>query len=1225
MVAFLLLTSAIILFLVIWLGLLRYQVKIRTQTLQKSESRTRQRNAELEQQLQEWVAELDCKNQLLETIHRFQTQFIREPDPVVMYSNLLQDITILTNSQFGFIGNILYEESGVPFLKIYAFFSDIAWNENTRQFHDANKNTGFIFKKLDNLFGYVVTTGEQIITNDPQHDPRHAGIPPGHPDINSFLGVPIYYNDILVGEIGLANRPAGYDTELLSYIQPVVDACGQVIVARRELEARLQAEQSLAEQEARLREITTTLAEGLYVTDVKGHIIFTNPATQKLLGWTEAELLHQSAHTLFHHSYPDGSPYPPENCPLAVSKAQVEVIRYEDELFWRQNGQPLPVSISAAPILRDSEMTGLVVAFHDTSERKRAENALRKTKDQLQNYLDIAGVIFVILNLDQTVHLINKKGCEILGLPSEEIIGKNWFDHFIPSSDRSQTLASFSMLIAGELQPFEYFENKVLTQAGEERLIAWNNKLLWDETGQIIGTLSSGEDITERRRMEEALRQSEERLRSTFESLDDLLFVLDQAGRFIEYHQPHNRHDLYVPPEQFLGKNYQEILPLTVSRLIEAAWQKIIDTGQGQQIEYALPIHGEQHWYSAGLSQRLDEQGQFAGITVVARDITERNRLEETLRRNEQRLQIALAAAKAGTFYYELQSDCYELDQRSLEILGLNTQHVKETHPAWYQCVFPDDLATIRQIMNQALASGDTFDAQYRVVHPHGEIRHVRTQAFIIRDEQQYQPQAIVGLNFDITEQKQTEEELIHAREKAEAANRAKSSFLANMSHELRTPLNGILGYTQILLRNPTLDEERRQQIYVIQRSGEHLLTLINDVLDLSKIEAGRLELQVQEMFPQAFFNDMVSLFQMRARQKGIEFEYECRPATQGLPEIIQADEKRLRQVVLNLLSNAIKFTERGKVILRTLYHDNMLTVEVQDTGCGIETKDLEIIFEPFRQVGNQQYQEGTGLGLPICRKLIKIMGGELQVTSIPSQGSQFDFSIPLQIISWGKVSNSILELPKNIKGFNGKTRKILIVDDVESNRKILKDLLTPLGFILAEAVDGEQALVQAHRFQPEVIIMDVKMPVRDGLETTRCLREQAQFKNTPIFILSAGVFAEQQAEAIAAGATTFLEKPLQTEALLTALEHYADIHWQLIELAADRLTLETMPMAPPLEVLQTLQRLAQRGDVDGLLQQLKTLQQNSQLTEFCHQALALVQEFKLRALRKFLLQFKSQ
>ncbi len=1221
MVVFLLLTSATILFLVIWLGLLRYQVKIRIQTLQQSESQTRQRNIELEQQLQEWIVELDFKNKLLETIHRFQTQFIREPDPIVMYSNLLQDIIILTDSQFGFIGDVLYEENGAPFLKIYAF-SDVAWNEETRQFYDANKKTGFLFKKLDNLFGYVVTTGKRVIANDPQHDPRRAGIPHGHPAINSFLGVPIYYNDQLVGEIGLANRPNGYDIELLSYIQPVVDACGQIIVARRELEARLQAEQSLAEQEARLREITTTLAEGLYVTDIKGDIIFTNPATQKLLGWTEAELLHQSAHTLFHHSYPDGSPYLPENCPLAVSKAQVEVIRYEDELFWRQNGQPLPVSISAAPILRDFEVTGLVVAFHDISERKRAENALRKAKDQLQNYLDIAGVIFVILNPDQTVHLINKKGCKILGLSSEEIIGKNWFNHFIPISDRAKTLASFLMMIAGELQPVEYFENKVLTQAGEERLIAWNNKLLCDETEQIIGTLSSGEDITERRRMEEALRQSEERLRSTFESLDDLLFVLDQAGRFIEYHQPHKRHDLYVSPEQFLGKNYSEVLPSTVSRLIETAWQKIIDTGQGQQIEYALFIRGEQRWYSAGLSQRLDEQGQFTGMTVVARDITERKRLEETLRRNEQRLQIALAAAKAGTFYYELQSDCYELDQRSLEILGLNTQPVKEAHPAWYQCVFPDDLAAMRQIMNQALASGDTFDAQYRVVHSHGEIRHVRTQAFIIRDEQQYQPQAIIGLNFDITEQKQAEEELIQARRKAEAANRAKSTFLANMSHELRTPLNGILGYTQILLRDPTFDEERRQQIYVIQRSGEHLLTLINDVLDLSKIEAGRLELQVQEMFPQAFFNDMVSLFQMRARQKGIDFEYNCQPATHGLPEIIEADERRLRQVILNLLSNAIKFTEQGKVILHTSYQDNKLTVEVQDTGRGIEAQDLEIIFEPFRQIGNQPYQEGTGLGLPICRKLIEIMGGELQVTSTPAQGSQFYFSIPLKIISWGSVSHPVPELPKNVKGFSGTTRKILIVDDVESNRKILKDLLTPLGFILAEAVNGEQALVQAHHFKPDVIVMDVKMPIRDGLEATRCLREQAQFKNTPIFILSAGVFTEQQAEAIAAGATTFLEKPLQTEALLAALEHYTDIHWQLIEPAAEFLTVETISIAPPLEVLQTLQRLAQRGDVDGLLQQLKNLQENSQLTEFCNQALALVRGFKLRAFKKFLLQF---
>ena len=467
--------------------------------------------------------------------------------------------------------------------------------------------------------------------------------------------------------------------------------------------------------------------------------------------------------------------------------------------------------------------------------------------------------------------------------------------------------------------------------------------------------------------------------------------------------------------------------------------------------------------------------------------------------------------------------------------------------------------------------------------------------------------------------------DLVNARNQAEAANYAKSQFLANMSHELRTPLNGILGYTQILLRDMTLDDERRQQIHIIQRSGEHLLTLINDVLDLSKIEAGRLELQVQEMFPQAFFNDMVSVFQMRARQKAIDFEYECRPAACGLPEIIEADEKRLRQVILNLVSNAIKFTEQGQVTLRTLYQDNNLTVEVQDTGRGIAAQDLEIIFEPFRQVGSQSYQEGTGLGLPICRKLINLMGGELQVTSTPNQGSQFTFAIPLKIISWGSVSLPVPELPKNIRGFSGTARKILIVDDVESNRKILQDLLIPLGFFLAEAVDGEQALEQAQRFKPDVIIMDVKMPMRDGLEATRSLREQAQFKNTPIFILSAGVFAEQQAEAIAAGATTFLVKPLQTEALLAALEHYADIRWQLIEPTADRSALTTMPVAPPLDVLQTLQRLAQRGDVDGLLQQLNHLQQNSQLTEFCNQALALIQEFKLRAFKKFLLQFKSK
>ena len=463
--------------------------------------------------------------------------------------------------------------------------------------------------------------------------------------------------------------------------------------------------------------------------------------------------------------------------------------------------------------------------------------------------------------------------------------------------------------------------------------------------------------------------------------------------------------------------------------------------------------------------------------------------------------------------------------------------------------------------------------------------------------------------------------ELLRARDQAEKANHAKSTFLANMSHELRTPLNAILGYARILSDDTTLSQEIREKMIIMKRSGEHLLTLINDILDLSKIEAEKLELQPIQMNLQVFFKEIVHLFEVRAHQKGLEFFYEhhdAQDSTQGFPIVIEADETRLRQVLLNLLSNAIKFTDQGHVLLRVTYFSKTMHVEVEDTGRGVAPEELEIIFEPFRQVGNQRHFEGTGLGLPICRKLVTLMGGELKIHSTLGQGSMFSLNVPLQVKQWATTELPLQSVAKiKVCGYQGERKKILVVDDVVANRTLLLDFFKPLGFFLAEAGDGREALRVALVFKPDFIFMDVRMPIMNGLEVVRQLRTVEDLNHTVIFMMSASVFHEQKQEALQVGSNAFLDKPIDFDKLLTIMTHYA-IQWIEIETVEHVTPHNEWMTVPPKEFLTTLQKMLKRGEVVSARQFLEKLQEPT-LEVFRDQALDLLKQFKINDLKHFI------
>jgi PAS domain S-box-containing protein len=590
-------------------------------------------------------------------------------------------------------------------------------------------------------------------------------------------------------------------------------------------------------------------------------------------------------------------------------------------------------------------------------------------------------------------------------------------------------------------------------------------------------------------------------------------------------------------------------------RILNEAFQRACEQGESYDLELPFTTRAGKPLWIRTTAQPVFEEGKVVRLVGNLMDITERKRAEAALRLSSERLELATRVASIGIWDWDIPKNELVWDESMYQLYGIRRGDFGGAYDAWIQTLHPEDKEYTDGEIQAALRGEREYAPEFRIIRPDGSIRYIKADSRTITDREG-KPLRMIGTNIDITERKRAEDdlrsykdqleetvqrrtaELLLARDAAEAANKAKSVFLANMSHELRTPLNAILGFSSLIRRDPQLSQGQRENVEVINRSGAHLLTLINDVLEIAKIEAGRVQLEVAPFDLGALLRDVVDMMQLRANEKGLRLQID---QSSDFPRYIKGDEARLRQILINLVGNAVKFTKQGGVVVRLGVRKNdmlHLLIEVEDSGPGISAEDQKRLFKPFIQLAEGGAQKGTGLGLAITRQFVDLMKGTVSVDSVLGRGSVFRVDLPVETVEASSVPKLADIAHGEVVGLAaGQPHiRVLIAEDQPENQQLLSWLMSDIGIEVRVADNGEQCVKVFQDWQPDLIWMDRRMPVMEGEEATRRIRKLPGGDKVKIVAVTASAFKEEQQEMLDAGMDDFIRKPYRPDEIYDCL-----------------------------------------------------------------------------------------
>jgi PAS domain S-box-containing protein len=848
-----------------------------------------------------------------------------------------------------------------------------------------------------------------------------------------------------------------------------------------------------------------------------------------------------------------------------------EKINYET-YFDKKNREKIFVDFSMNPIFSED---GIVIAIlfegHDITKRKRMEeelkvyqyeiikinnelekeknklatvntNLIMKTdiinkelkeeKEKLKYYLDVAKVMFIIIGNDKKIEYINEEGTSVLEYSKDEIIGNN-ITKFIPYEKRENMDSLITGVLKEDLIGINGFEFDIIGKNGDRKHIECNMSLIYSIEGEITGIIISGNDRTPERILEMEREKLLNNMKEKVREIECLysIAMFAQSGKELDenfvnallkgwknYEKLSGKLTLFE--KEYKSSNFK-ISPIYIKRKLHL---------NGKNIGKVEIFFDEKTFKKENIENINNNEIDFLEVLFkMLENVAAGKELEERIIKNNIQLKETQEIAKLGSWEYNIKNGKIYWSEETYKIFGIKEKKNIDYHK-YMQMMYPE----YNEIKKWGIEKIDWKESNIvKYIKETGEIGYaVSNYQFVYKEKNPYK---IMGSILDITEIKLIQMKLEKAMIAAESSNKAKSLFIANMSHEIRTPLNAILGFTQLLIKNKTINPQGEKQLKIILKSGEHLLSVINSILELAKIETGKIEIDEVAFDIKTVIKDVVNMFINQVESKGVKLNLNI-VGNSNLGYI--GDEKKIRQIYLNIIGNAVKFTEKGSIdiyikIENSLSENIRVVSVIKDSGIGIPENYLDKVFQRFGQADNNIWKKGgTGLGLAITKEFIEGMKGKIEVRSKIDNGSEFEFEF---FIKKGKKEidkkmeeNLICIVPE------GKEYKALIVDDINDNIELLREILKSIGIKTEEAVNGEEAVKMSKEKEYDIIFMDVVMPVMDGISAVKEIRKNN--KKSIIAAVTASVFEEERKEIMKFGVDEFIRKPYKVDDILNIL-----------------------------------------------------------------------------------------